>query len=124
VTPDPARPRRILVVDDDPNVRDTVCDVLRMLGYAAEAAADPGEALERFRAGRYHLVVTDLSMPIMNGWQLARRLQALEPAVPILIFSGASALAEPPQQVSGITIAAKPDIDALARLIERMLEPS
>jgi CheY-like chemotaxis protein len=124
MTTEPAHPRRILVVDDDKNVRETICDVLRMLGYAADAAGDPGEALERFRAGRYHLVVTDLSMPIMNGWQLARRLQALQPALPILIFSGASALAEPPQQVSGITIAAKPDVDALARLIERMLEQS
>ena len=71
-------PVRILVVDDDEGVRDTVCDVLTELGYVAEPARDGADALDRFRPGRYRLVVTDLGMPAMNGLQLACRLRALQ----------------------------------------------
>ena len=114
-------PARILVVDDDEAVRDAVCDVLAVLGYAAEAASGAGAALERFRPGRYRLVVTDLAMPVMNGLQLARRLRALEPTLPILIFSGAFPSVELP--LEPFTIAPKPDVDALVRLVQRTLEP-
>ena len=113
-------PVRILVVDDDEAVRDIVCDVLTELGYAAEPARDGADALGRFRPGRYRLVVTDLAMPTINGLQLARRLRALEPAIPILMFSAASA----PRQLAafGITLIPKPDIDGLTGLIVRTLQ--
>ena len=117
-------PVRILVVDDDEAVRDAVCDVVTMLGYAAEPASDPGDALERFRPGRYGLVVTDLSMPVMNGLQFARHLRVLEPALPILIFSGAAPWTEPSLESIGFASARKPDLDALTRLITRTLDPS
>ena len=112
-------PGRILVVDDDEAVRDAVCDVLTELGYAAEPARDGADALGRFRPGRYRLVVTDLAMPTMNGLQLARRLRALEPAIPILVFSAAAAPG--PLTAFGIPLIRKPDIEGLARLIVRTL---
>jgi CheY-like chemotaxis protein len=118
------RPVRILVVDDDDGVRDAVCDVLTTLGYAIDPATGAREALERFRPGRYRLVVTDLAMPVMNGLQLARHLRALEPSLPILIFSGAFTPAEPGLEVGGVTIAHKPDLDALIRLVEHTLARS
>jgi CheY-like chemotaxis protein len=92
--PDDA-PVRILVVDDDEGVRDTVCDVLTELGYAADPASDGTDALDRFRPGRYRLVVTDLTMPRMNGLQLA---------------------------AFGITLTRKPDVEGLTRLIVRTLQ--
>lgn len=113
---------RILVVDDDPTVREAVCDVLSMLGYATDAANGAGEALDRFRPGRYRLVVTDLAMPVMNGLQLAQRLRALEPSLPITIFSGAFVPVEP--ALVGITVACKPDIEGLARIVQRTLAGS
>lgn len=114
---------RILVVDDDEAVRDAVCDELASLGYVAEPANGGGAALERFRPGRYRLVVTDLAMPAMNGLQLAQRLHALEPTLPILIFSGAVPASDLPIEPIGFAVASKPDVDALARLIRRTLEP-
>ena len=114
----PAAPVLILVVDDDEAVRDTVCDVVRMLGYTAEPAGDARAALDRFRPGLYDLVVTDLAMPVMNGLQLARHLHALEPTLPITIFSATALPTEPALAVSGITVARKPDVDELARLIQ------
>lgn len=116
--PDDA-PARILVVDDDDGVRDVVCDVLTELGYAAEPARDGADALDRFRPGRYRLVVTDFRMPTMNGLQLACRLRALEPAIPILMFSGAAAPG--PLAAFGITLIRKPDVEALTGLIVRTL---
>jgi CheY-like chemotaxis protein len=112
---------RILVVDDDEGVRDVVCDALTLLGYTAESVSGAGEALARFHPGRYDLVVTDLAMPVMNGLQLARHLRALEPTLPILIFSGAVLASEPALEVSGVTVTRKPDVEALARLIQRTL---
>jgi CheY-like chemotaxis protein len=117
-------PLRILVVDDDEGVRDAVCDVLTMLGYTAEPVSGAGEALDRFRPGRYQLVVTDLAMPAMNGLQLARRLRALEPSLPIMIFSAALVVEEPSLDVGGITVARKPDVEELARLVQRALAGS
>lgn len=112
---------RVLVVDDDEAVREAVCDVVTMLGYTAEPASDAGEALGRFRPGRYGLVVTDLAMPTMNGLQLARRLRALEPTLPITIFSATPPSMDASGDVAGLTIARKPDVDALARLIQHTL---
>ncbi len=113
-------PVRILVLDDDEAVRDVVCDVLTELGYAAEPARDGADALGRFRPGRYRLVVTDLAMPTMNGLQLTRRLRALEPAIPILVFSAAAAPG--PLTAFGITLIRKPDIEGLTGLIVRTLK--
>ena len=117
-------PARILVVDDDEAVCDAVCDALTMLGYATESAHDATDALDRFRPGRYQLVVTDLAMPLINGLELARQLRALEPELPILIFSGAVPAGPPLMAPMGITLTPKPDVDLLTRLIERALEPS
>jgi two-component system, LuxR family, response regulator FixJ len=108
-------------VDDDEAVRDAVCDVVTMLGYTAEPVSDARAALDRFRPGLYDLVVTDLAMPVMNGLQLARHLRALDSTLPITIFSATALPAEPAGEVTGITVARKPDIDALVRLIQRAL---
>ena len=112
---------RILVVDDDESVRYAVCLALSVLGYVPEAVSGASEALARFRPGRYRVVVTDVAMPVMNGLELARRLRALEPGLPIMIFSGEYSLAESWPEVGGAMIALKPDIDALTRLIQRAL---
>ncbi len=117
-------PAPILVVDDDEAVREAVCDALTMLGYATESANDASDALDRFRPGHYRLVVTDLAMPLINGLELARQLRALEPELPILIFSGAVPAGPPLMAPMGITLAPKPDVDLLTRLIERALAPS
>jgi len=84
----------ILVVDDDENVRSALRRELRRLGYACDAAADGKEALQKLREHDYHVVLSDLRMPVMGGMAL---LEAMEEAavdtVPI-ILSGAGQIAE------------------------------
>jgi CheY-like chemotaxis protein len=70
-----ARPLSVLVVDDEPFVRDTLVEMLLALGHNV-AAADGGQAaLDALAADAYDLVFTDLSMPEMDGWEVAREIR-------------------------------------------------
>ncbi|MCC6644620.1 MAG: response regulator transcription factor [Polyangiaceae bacterium] len=68
---------RVLVVDDDPHLRDVVTYALGREGYAVEAAADGKRALEVFeQRGPFSLVVLDVTMPELDGLEVCRRLRA------------------------------------------------
>lgn len=81
--------RLVLVVDDEPGVRDLVCRTLQDGGYRTVEAAHGGEALELVEAGSepIDLVVTDIVMPGMDGRELGRRLAQTNPALPVLYIS-------------------------------------
>jgi two-component system, cell cycle sensor histidine kinase and response regulator CckA len=81
--------RVVLVVDDEPNVRDLVCRTLREGGYRTLEAAHGGEALDILEAGSdtVDLIVTDVVMPGMDGRELGRRLAQSRPTLPILYMS-------------------------------------
>src|SRR6185312_15235587 len=67
---------RILVVDDEPNIVDVVSMALRFHGYAVETAGTGAEALSAVTAFRPDLVVLDVMLPDMEGFEVARRLGA------------------------------------------------
>jgi signal transduction histidine kinase/DNA-binding response OmpR family regulator len=69
---------RVLVVDDHPINRDVLVMQLGLLGLAAETANDGIEGLERWKAGRYAVVLADIHMPRMDGYEFARELRARE----------------------------------------------
>jgi two-component system capsular synthesis sensor histidine kinase RcsC len=81
---------RILVVDDSNVVLSMVCRMLEALGCEATGAQDGLEALCRFESEAFDLVLTDLQMPYMNGWMLARRIKSLAPATPVIAMTGLS----------------------------------
>lgn len=68
-------PLTILVVDDDPGTRLAISDYLEMCGYSVITAADGQEALDMVESYRPHLMVTDIVMPRMNGYQLVRSVR-------------------------------------------------
>lgn len=70
--------RLILLAEDDDINRKVVLRQLDLLGYAAEFARDGQEALERWRSGRFGLVLTDIAMPVMDGYQLTEAIRAAE----------------------------------------------
>ena len=83
-------PRRILLVEDDPDAREAVGDLLREEGYAATLAANGREALERLRGGfDAELIVLDLRMPAMTGWEfrLEQRRDPRFSGIPVVAVS-------------------------------------
>lgn len=77
----------ILVVDDDSHIRELVSHLLRKEGYATEEAANGREALLKLSSRRADLVVLDIMMPEMDGWELCRRLGESYEGMPILMLT-------------------------------------
>ena len=84
---DPAK--TLLVVDDDPMVRDMEAQVLRLQGYTVLEAQGAAEALRLAReAAAIHLLITDFSMPEVDGIELTRQFRLVHPKTPVLMVSG------------------------------------
>jgi DNA-binding response OmpR family regulator len=81
---------RVLVVDDDPGVGNAMRHLLLAEGYQVCVADEGGRALARFREWRPRLVITDLRMAPMDGFELCRHIRA-ESNVPIIVVSGEDA---------------------------------
>ncbi len=82
---------RVLVVDDDPMILQFVCTTLERAGYLVQAAGGGDEALRRYaeaKAEPFHLVLADVLMPRMTGFDLARALQRQDAGVNFLFMSG------------------------------------
>jgi CheY-like chemotaxis protein len=80
--------KRVLVVDDDPIVGKSFDRVLSPKGYAVITAASGAEALERLEAEKYDMVYTDIKMPGMDGIEVAKRIKASRPWLPVVIVTG------------------------------------
>ncbi len=79
---------RILFVDDEAFQRESMKDILMMLGYDIEIAENGDEALEIFQKEAFPLIITDLSMPDMDGTQLCRKIRKISKTAVIYAFSG------------------------------------
>ena len=80
-------PPFVSVVDDDESVRESLPDLLRELGFAAEAFASAEEFLASDHIGRTRCVVLDVAMPGMSGPDLQGELSRREPAIPIVFIT-------------------------------------
>ncbi len=82
--------RRALVVDDSPDVADMLTIVLRQAGYEVETAYSASQALMAAFTRRFDVIVSDIGMPGMDGYELARRLRELPEyrAVPMVAVTG------------------------------------
>ena len=83
---------KILVIDDDPLVRNTVARVLRHRGYAAILAEDGHKGLKLFQSEAPDLVITDIIMPDREGIETIREMRAARPEVKIIAISGGGRL--------------------------------
>ncbi|MCW2539233.1 MAG: chemotaxis protein CheY [Frankiales bacterium] len=86
-----ARPFRVLVVDDEPGMRETLVDILEAVGYQVSTAADGERALDVVRDHEFDVMVMDVQMPKRDGVSV---LQQLCPPPPIVIMMTAYALEE------------------------------
>ncbi len=83
-----AAPASVLVIDDDPDLRQTLTGALEALGFEASEAADGPSGLAMLKARRPDMLLVDFAMPGMNGAEVALAARALHPDLPILFASG------------------------------------
>jgi DNA-binding NtrC family response regulator len=79
---------RIMVVDNNAQLADELLGYLQKLGYEGLAAHGSREALVQFKKGGFHLVITDLKMPEIDGIQLLEILKTIDKKVLIVVISG------------------------------------
>src|SRR2546422_7715840 len=85
-SPDVAQ-RNVLIVEEDPKVRDFLRQIFDAAGYACQLADDGREGLEAFKAGRPPLVVTDLRTPGMTGIDLLRQARAVDGDAAVIVLT-------------------------------------
>ena len=123
----------ILVIDDEPSVRETLAEMLGAMGHGVSSTGSGYDALQKLAAANFDMVFTDLAMPEMDGWQTAREIRKRWPHMNIILVTGYGLGAEPPaggnELVDGII--GKPfDFDQVSRTLqevqgqERSLEPA
>jgi CheY-like chemotaxis protein len=71
--------RHMLVVDDEPDIRETLAEILEHYGFLVDIAANGQEALERIEGNAYDGILSDIRMPGLNGMELYRRLRSFNP---------------------------------------------
>ena len=116
-------PTRLLVVDDEDFVRDLLRDILEGENCEVELAQDGNEALARFCEREFDGVFTDVGMPGMSGWELAREIRELNKGIPIAIITGWGELVgSNEQRAAGVDwVVAKPfTADRIAELVREI----
>lgn len=127
MSPAEGDPQRILIVDDEPAVREALQRSLAFEGYGTEVAVDGADALEKAAAYHPDLVVLDIQMPRMDGLTAARRLRATGSTTPILMLTARDTVGD---RVSGLDAGAddylvKPfELDELFARIRALLRRS
>src|SRR3954468_12396578 len=92
---------RVLVVDDEPNIADVISMALRFQGFTVESAGDGRTALEAVSSFKPDLLVLDVMLPDMEGFEIARRLSAERVQVPIIFLTARDATED---KVRGLTM--------------------
>ncbi len=79
---------RVLIVDDEPHVLELLCEMVQSEGCEVIAASDGAGALALFEAGSFDAVFTDIGMPGMSGWELARAIRERDAKIPLAVITG------------------------------------
>jgi two-component system, chemotaxis family, chemotaxis protein CheY len=115
-------PKAVLVVDDEPAILDMIAELLGYEGYQVVTTSQGSIALARARADPPALILLDLMMPGMSGWQMIAALQASPQtrAIPIVVLSARRDLPMIAQDLGIVTFLAKPfDIDELIDIVRQ-----
>ena len=118
----PTERRDVLIVDDDPDIRDAVGECLRYEGYDVHSAADGRDALDRLEYGlRPAVILLDLMMPVLNGFDVLEALKARPEwkSIPVVIVS-ANRGYEAEDLSGAVSILRKPvNVDRLLAAVEQ-----
>lgn len=118
------RNRRILLVDDEANVRTSVSWLLDLDQHEVTQAASADEALELYAPGRFDLVITDMRMPGMSGADLAIRIKRQQPNQPIIMLTAYTEVSRSSENPVDDIVSKPPWLADLRQSIARALENS
>ncbi|MCB2230435.1 response regulator [bacterium] len=82
--------KRILIVDDNPNMSSLLQEMLEVFDYESVRAGDGAEALSELEKGNFSMVITDMRMPNMSGLELISEVKSRFPKMPVVLISGYS----------------------------------
>lgn len=111
---------RVLVVEDEEDTLDALSEVLVALGYEVETARNGAEAMVRMRTSTPDLVLLDLSMPVMNGWDFHSRMRR-DPDFCETPVVAVTAIAQPRRSIFDAYLRKPFELDTLAFAVERAL---
>ena len=111
------------MVDDEESLLEFAVEVLGGAGYRVSAAMDGEAALRCWQEGRFDLVVLDVNMPVLNGWQMLERLGQEHPPTPVLLVSGYASESEALAHGARGLLQKPFDAVALLRAVEAALAP-
>lgn len=110
----------VLVVDDDLAIRETIAVMLEAEGYRVVVAAHGAEALVTMAHEQPAVILLDLNMPVMDGWELLRRLRASGVAIPVVFMTAGRAAHIEAERAGADGFLPKPfDIDLLYEVVAR-----
>lgn len=115
----------ILVVEDDPSIRELLCDAFGSEGLPVVAAADGQDAIEVARAQRPSVVILDVGLPRVDGAGVAGAIHdEYGDAVPLIVVTAGGRIAEASSRIRAAAYFTKPfDIAELTRAVRRAIEP-
>lgn len=116
---------RVLCVDDDEDTRIMLVTLLRFESFEAKAVGTAPQALSLAQAEHFDLYTLDAWLPEVNGFELCRRMRAVDPHIPILFFSGAAYEADKQKgfEAGADAYVTKPDIYELVESIKQLTSP-
>jgi signal transduction histidine kinase/BarA-like signal transduction histidine kinase len=85
------QPANILVIEDEKNMRDIILEMLSEQGHSVTLAVDGKQGIEFFKKGTYDLVLTNLSMPEMSGWEVVSEIKSANPYAKVALMTGCGA---------------------------------
>ena len=118
------RDLRILVVDDEPDIRATVSAMLEIEGYLVAEAANGADALHAIAEHPPDLILLDMRMPVLDGWAFASELRRRGHEIPIVVMTAARDAARWASEVAAAAFISKPfGFDDLIGAVERVHPP-
>ncbi len=115
------QPNRVLIVDDASEIREILRIALFDAGFEAAEAENGAVALEKIGQEKFCLILLDMNMPVMNGWQFAELYRAREhKPLPIIVITAAVHASEYAHQINAAGFLAKPfDLDDVESIVKK-----
>jgi len=112
---------RVLIVDDEPDIRATVSAMLEIEGYDVAEAANGAEALQAVQDHAPDVILLDMRMPVLDGWGFAAELRRRGHRTPIVVMTAARDAAHWASEIAATAFVAKPfGFDDLITAVERV----